>query len=44
MGGPPTQQTYGTGVIFVLLATLGWSLSGLFVRLMPDLNGWQLNC
>lgn len=38
------QQSYGTGVIFVLLATLGWSLSGLFVRLMPGLNGWQLNC
>jgi drug/metabolite transporter (DMT)-like permease len=44
MGGVATQQTYGKGVIFVLLATLGWSLSGLFVRLMPELNGWQLNC
>ncbi len=38
------HQTYGTGVIFVLLATLGWSLSGLFVRLMPGLDGWQINC
>jgi len=28
----------------VFLATLGWSLSGLFVRLMPDLDGWQINC
>lgn len=28
----------------MLLATLGWSLSGLFVRLMPDLTGWQINC
>lgn len=37
------EQSYGTGVVFVLLATLGWSLSGLFVRLMPGLNGWQLN-
>lgn len=37
------RQSYGTGVIFVLLATLGWSLSGLFVRLMPGLNGWQIN-
>lgn len=27
----------------MLLATLGWSLSGLFVRLMPELSGWQLN-
>lgn len=38
------DQTYGTGVMFVLLATLGWSLSGLFVRLMPGLDGWQINC
>jgi drug/metabolite transporter, DME family len=26
------------------MATLGWSLSGLFVRFMPDLTGWQINC
>lgn len=38
------EQSYGAGVIFVLLATLGWSLSGLFVRLMPGLDGWQINC
>lgn len=38
------DQTYGTGVVFVLMATLGWSLSGLFVRLMPELDGWQINC
>ena len=37
------EQSYGTGVTFVLLATLGWSLSGIFVRLMPDLDGWQIN-
>lgn len=37
-------QGYGLGVSFVLLATLGWSLSGMFVRLMPGLDGWQLNC
>lgn len=37
------DQSYGTGVIFVLLATLGWSLSGVFVRLMPELDGWQIN-
>jgi drug/metabolite transporter, DME family len=37
-------QTYARGVTFVLAATLGWSLSGLFVRLMPDLSGWELNC
>jgi drug/metabolite transporter (DMT)-like permease len=38
------RQGYGEGISFVLLATLGWSLSGLFVRLMPGLDGWQLNC
>lgn len=38
------SQSYRTGVVCVLLATLGWSLSGLFVRLMPDLDGWQINC
>ena len=39
-----SEQSYGTGVFFVFLATVGWSLSGLFVRLMPGLDGWQLNC
>jgi drug/metabolite transporter, DME family len=39
----PTQS-YSRGVGFVLLATCGWSLSGLFVRLMPDLSGFELNC
>jgi drug/metabolite transporter (DMT)-like permease len=38
------EQSYGAGVLFVLLAELGWSLSGIFVRLMPGLSGWQLNC
>ncbi len=33
-----------TGIGYVLLATIGWSLSGLFVRLMPNLDGWQINC
>lgn len=28
----------------VLLATAGWSLAGMFVRLVPGLNGWQINC
>jgi drug/metabolite transporter (DMT)-like permease len=37
-------QSYGRGISFVLLATLGWSLSGLFVRFMPELDGWQINC
>lgn len=40
----PVQQSYGRGIGFVLMATMGWSLSGLFVRLMPELSGWELNC
>jgi drug/metabolite transporter (DMT)-like permease len=39
-----SEQSYGSGVFFVFLATFGWSLSGIFVRLMPGLDGWQLNC
>ena len=39
-----SDQSYGTGIAFVLLATLGWSLSGIFVRLMPGLDGWQIIC
>jgi drug/metabolite transporter, DME family len=39
-----SEHRFSTGVGYVLLATLGWSLSGLFVRLMPGLNGWQINC
>ncbi len=38
------QDHFGTGLAFVLIATLGWSLSGLFVRLMPHLSGFQINC
>jgi drug/metabolite transporter, DME family len=37
-------QSYARGVSFVLLATLGWSMSGLFVRFMPGLSGWEINC
>jgi drug/metabolite transporter, DME family len=37
-------QSYARGITFVLLATLGWSLSGLFVRFMPGLSGWEINC
>jgi len=38
------QQSYGRGITYVLLATLGWSFSGVFVRFMPELDGWQINC
>ena len=39
-----SKNGFGLGVVYVLLANLGWSLSGLFVRLMPGLSGWQINC
>ncbi len=28
----------------MLAATLGWSLAGVFVRFLPGLDGWQINC
>jgi drug/metabolite transporter (DMT)-like permease len=38
------EQSYAAGVAYVLLAELGWSLSGFFVRLLPPtLDGWQIN-
>ena len=40
----PQLQSYAVGVLLVILATIGWSLSGLFVRMVPELNGWQINC
>jgi drug/metabolite transporter, DME family len=40
----PREQTFATGITFVLLATLGWSLSGIFVRFLPGLSGWEINC
>lgn len=40
----PSEQTFGAGITYVLLATLGWSLSGVFVRFLPGLSGWQINC
>lgn len=35
---------YGAGILFVLSATVGWSLAGVFVRFLPGLDGWQINC
>ena len=35
---------FGTGIIYVLVATFGWSLAGVFVRFLPGLDGWQINC
>jgi drug/metabolite transporter (DMT)-like permease len=39
-----SRYDYLIGLLLVLLATVGWSLAGLFVRLVPELNGWQINC
>ena len=38
------DRKYLLGIVLVLLATIGWSLAGMFVRLLPGLNGWQINC
>ena len=32
------------GVPLVALATVFWSFAGFFVRLVPTLDGWQINC
>lgn len=37
------RRDYLLGIGLVLLATCGWSLAGLFVRVLPGLNGWQIN-
>lgn len=41
---PAGTPGYGTGILLVLGATVGWSLAGIFVRFMPGLDGWQINC
>ena len=40
----PNAANSSGGIAYVFLATIGWSLSGVFVRLMPTLDGWQINC
>ena len=37
------SSRYLFGIACCCLATLGWSLSGLFVRWMPELDGWGVN-
>lgn len=37
------SSKYLFGVLCCSLATLGWSLSGLFVRWVPELDGWGVN-
>ena len=40
----PFDRKYLLGILLVLLATIGWSLAGMFVRFVPSLDGWQINC
>jgi drug/metabolite transporter (DMT)-like permease len=42
-GAPAVRRNYHTGIFIVLVATLGWSLAGVFVRILPPLDGWQIN-
>lgn len=43
MGAAARSSRYLFGIACCCLATLGWSLSGLFVRCMPELDGWSVN-
>jgi drug/metabolite transporter (DMT)-like permease len=43
MGMAARSSRYVFGIACCCLATLGWSLSGLFVRWMPELDGWAVN-
>ena len=43
MGATARSSRYLFGIGCCCLATLGWSLSGLFVRWVPDLDGWGVN-
>jgi drug/metabolite transporter (DMT)-like permease len=40
---PDRSSRYLFGIACCCLATLGWSLSGFFVRWMPELDGWTVN-
>ncbi len=40
---PARSSRYLFGIGCCCLATLGWSLSGLFVRWVPELDGWGVN-
>jgi len=37
------SSRYLFGIACCCMATLGWSLSGLFVRWVPELDGWSVN-
>lgn len=42
-GAAASRRNYNLGILLVLLATLCWSLAGVFVRFLPTLDGWQIN-
>ena len=44
MSDGASNKAYLVGIGLVLGATFLWSLSGVFVRQMPELTGWQINC
>lgn len=37
------EVRFGWGIFCVILATIGWSLSGFFVRGVPELDAWTIN-
>ncbi len=43
MSAADRSSRYLFGIACCCLATLGWSLSGLFVRWVPELDGWAVN-
>ena len=43
MSAADRSSRYLFGIACCCLATLGWSLSGLFVRWAPELDGWAVN-
>ena len=43
MAAADRSSRYLLGIACCCLATLGWSLSGLFVRWVPELDGWAVN-
>lgn len=43
MSATAGSSKYLWGIACICLATLGWSLSGLFVRWVPGLDGWTVN-
>lgn len=38
-----TPREYALGIVMIVAATVCWSVAGLFVRLLPGLDAWQIN-